>query len=57
MSFLVLSSVAALATVYVASRRPRSIHAALAESLGEPLGITEADIVRDLAASFETREG
>ena len=57
MSLLVLASVATLATVYVASHRSGSLYASLADSLHDSLGISEADIVRDLAASFETREG
>lgn len=60
MSVSVLVSATALATACAAVsaavvRRPR--RAEVADGLRGPLGVSEADIVRDLAASFETREG
>ena len=60
MSALALASVVALTTVAAAavSRRPgRTPSACPVDQVCDPLGVSESDIVRDLAASFETREG
>ena len=58
MSATALVSATTLAAAFAAvlRRRPRRVPPCVAALRG-PLGVTEAEIVGDLAASFETREG
>ena len=62
MSVSALVSTATFATAFAAvsasvARRIGLSFDVIADGLLGPLGVSEAEIVRDLAASFETREG
>ena len=62
MSVSALVSTTTLATALAAvsasvARRIGSPFDVLGDGPLDPLGVSEAEIVRDLAASFETREG